>query len=117
MSFMRDFHDANVDWNAIKPELLKHIKGDLVDIESMSDSALAGMFDKYAGIDAIQIVNEQMRGVAIRVQWGSASNYGVRLSRTLFRRDSRGARTDRRLPSIPHARHLDWHAERRGVDE
>lgn len=69
MSFISDFIDANDDFSKFRKELLSHIKGDIVDIET-SDTELSKMFDQYAGIDAIQIVNNQLRAVAIRVQWG-----------------------------------------------
>lgn len=69
MSFSKDFSDANSDFSMFKKELLTHIKGDLVNIET-NDSQLANLFDQYSGIDAFQIVNKQLRGVAIRVQWG-----------------------------------------------
>jgi hypothetical protein len=88
MSFIKDFNDANADWTALKTEILKHIKGDLHDIET-KDSELAKMFDIYSGIDAVQIVNKQMRGVAIRVQWGSDfKTFTIR-----FKRQS-GAKTE-----------------------
>lgn len=68
MSFVKDFKAANHSWVSIKKTIEKYIKGGLIDIET-NDSELANMFDQYSGIDAIQIVNNQMRGVAIRVQW------------------------------------------------
>lgn len=71
MSFINDFTDANADFSLFKSELLSHIKGDLIDIET-KDTHLAKMFDQYAGIDAIQVVNNQLRAVAIRVQWGKS---------------------------------------------
>lgn len=81
MAFRNDFHDANVDWNFVKPELLQFIKGDLFDIES-NNSVLADIFDKYSGIDAIHMVQEQIRGVAIRVQWGvDYKTFSIRYSR------------------------------------
>jgi hypothetical protein len=70
MSFIKDFTDANADFSLFKNELLSHIKGDLINIET-DDTKLADMFDQYSGIDAFQIVNKQLRGVAIRVQWGN----------------------------------------------
>lgn len=72
-SFVKDFADANSDFSAFKKQLMSHIKGDLVNIET-NDSLLANMFDQYSGIDAFQIVKGQLRGVAIRVQWGNAWN-------------------------------------------
>jgi hypothetical protein len=69
MSFLNDFKDANATFTLFKDEITKHIKGDIVDIESR-DSELAKWFDIYSGIDAIHLVNNQMRGVAIRCQWG-----------------------------------------------
>ncbi|MCP4665219.1 MAG: hypothetical protein GY849_02545 [Deltaproteobacteria bacterium] len=81
MSFIKDFNDANNSWNSIKKEIEKHIKGDLTDIET-KDSELANMFDRYSGIDAIQVFNKQMRGVAIRVQWGvNYKTFSIRFSR------------------------------------
>ena len=71
MSFTNDFSDANKDFSLFRNELLSHIKGDLVDIET-KDTELAKLFDQYSGIDAVQVVNRQLRAVAIRVQWGKA---------------------------------------------
>ena len=71
MSFTNDFSDANRDFSLFRDELLSHIKGALVDIET-KDTELAKLFDQYSGIDAVQIVNRQLRAVAIRVQWGKA---------------------------------------------
>lgn len=71
MSFINDLEDANQDFARFKSELLSHIKGDLVDIETR-DSSLAKLFDQYSGIDAIQVINKQLRAVAIRVQWGKS---------------------------------------------
>lgn len=88
MSFTRDFADANKDFSAFRAELLSHIKGDIVDIET-SDSQLAKLFDQYSGIDAIQIINQQLRAVAIRVQWGNAwDTFTIRYKR------SSGAKTE-----------------------
>ena len=71
MSFTNDFTDANCDFSLFRDELLSHIKGDLIDIET-KDTELAKLFDQYSGIDAVQVVNRQLRAVAIRVQWGKA---------------------------------------------
>jgi hypothetical protein len=88
MSFINDFTSANKDFSKFQTELLSHIKGDLVNIET-NDTQLANLFDQYSGIDAFQVVNKQLRGVAIRVQWGKAwDTFTIR-----FRRSS-GARTE-----------------------
>jgi ribosomal protein L21E len=71
--FLKDFKDANADFSGFKKELLSYMGGDLVNIET-NDSQLANMFDQYSGIDAFQVVDKQLRGVAIRVQWGNAWN-------------------------------------------
>lgn len=68
MSFTKDFADANADFSRFKAELLSHIKGDLRDVE-MDNSPIAKMFDAYCGVDSFQIIDNQVRGVAIRVQW------------------------------------------------
>ena len=82
MSFIKDFKDANADFAGFKTELMSHIKGDLVNIET-NDSQLANMFDQYSGVDAFQIINKQLRGVAIRVQWGNAWNtFTIRFKRS-----------------------------------
>jgi hypothetical protein len=81
MSFIKDFKDANKSWVSIKQEIEKHIKGELIDIET-KDSEISNLFDRYSGIDAVQIVNKQMRGVAIRVQWGKAwDTFSIRFKR------------------------------------
>lgn len=72
-NFIKDFKDANSDFLLFKDQLMSHIKGDLINIET-NDSQLANMFDQYSGIDAFQVVDRQLRGVAIRVQWGKAWN-------------------------------------------
>lgn len=81
MSFIKDFKDANRSWTSIKKEIEKHIKGTLTDIET-KDNELADMFDQYSGIDAVQVVNKQMRGVAMRVQWGANyKTFSIRFKR------------------------------------
>lgn len=83
MSFINDFDSANNSWNSIKKELddLFGRSSDIRDIESM-DSELCQMFDKTCGIDAIQFIDGQARGVAIRVQWGvSYETFTIRFKR------------------------------------
>jgi len=70
MSFIDDFTDANRSFSPFRAELLKHIKGDkIIDVET-DGGTIASLFDKYSGIDAIQVVNGQLRTIAMRVQWG-----------------------------------------------
>ena len=81
MSFKTDFKDANIEFNKFKEIICKHIKGSIIDIESQ-DNELAKMFDKYSGIDAIQLYNNKIRGIAIRVQWGvNYQTFTIRFSR------------------------------------
>lgn len=72
MSYINDLNDANTDFSKFHNELLKHIKGDQILSIETRDTELAKLFDQYSGIDAIQVVNKQLRTVAIRVQWGKA---------------------------------------------
>lgn len=69
MSFERDLSDANSDFAKFAPALLSRIKGQLIYLET-DPGPLPQMFDKYSGIDAIQVVDNNMRGIALRVQWG-----------------------------------------------
>lgn len=83
MSFTDDFKSANADFTKFHDELLRHIKGEMiVDIET-NDSRLGELFDQYSGIDAIQVVNKQLRTIAVRVQWGKAWNtFTIRYKRS-----------------------------------
>ena len=94
MSFTNDFSDANRDFSLFRNELLSHIKGDLIDIET-KDSELAKLFDQYSGIDAVQVVNRQLRAVAIRVQWGT--KHGTHLRSDLNERAAQKLSTRRGL--------------------
>jgi hypothetical protein len=82
MSFKDEFKDANTDFTAFHNELLKHIRGDqIIDIET-ADTKLAKLFDVYSGVDAIQVVDKQLRTIALRVQWGNAWNtFTIRFKR------------------------------------
>jgi len=68
MSFKKDMNDAKRDFTAFLPEITKHIKGELVSLESMP-GILPKLFDMKSGVDAIQIVGDNLRTVALRVQW------------------------------------------------
>lgn len=72
MSFIKDFKDANQTFEYFKNEITKNIKGEILSIELLQNSVL-NMFDYYSGIDAIHIYNNQMRGIAVRVQWSNKS--------------------------------------------
>ncbi len=70
--------DANKAFNLlIKPHFEKIFSGSLLDIENEGKD-LAKMFDQYAGVDYIHLVEQNntkyMRGVAVRVQYRNAYN-------------------------------------------
>lgn len=80
-----DLSDAAYDfkkivWPAISPKIGG---GDLIQIENTKDP-LATKLDRFAGIDAIQQINGQLRTIACRVQWGDTdwSAFSVRESKT-----------------------------------
>ena len=91
MSFIKDFNRANKDISLFLSEINGLMtKGDrLIEIESSSNPIL-NMFDQHSGVDAIQITKDkQIRGVALRVQYGNAwDTFTIR-----YRRSS-GAKTE-----------------------
>lgn len=64
--------------------------GDIIPIETVTDSGLAHRFDMLSGIDAWQVQeNAGIRGIASRVQWGRDwGTFTIRYSR------ASGARTE-----------------------
>lgn len=50
--------------------------GELISIEEITTERIAKLFDREAGIDAVQIqTGEGIRGIASRVQWGWRDDY------------------------------------------
>lgn len=72
-SYTKDFSDATLNFNKFKDFVLEKIRGDIIDIET-HDKSLAKLFDMYSGIDAINVYNGQIRGLAIRIQYGNNWN-------------------------------------------
>jgi len=76
MPFLKDFKKANQDINKFL-SFINHLTREgkeLIEIESSNNNVL-NMFDKFSGVDAIQITKDnQIRGVAMRVQYGNAWN-------------------------------------------
>jgi len=85
MPFLKDFNRANQDINKFLSFIndLTSKGKQIIEIES-SDNNVLQMFDKYSGVDAIQITNDnQIRGIAMRVQYGNAWNtFTIRYKRT-----------------------------------
>lgn len=85
MSFLKDFTKANQDVNKFLNFINSMTKDgkELIEIES-TDNNILQMFDKFSGVDAIQITKDnQIRGVAMRVQYGNAWNtFTIRYKRT-----------------------------------
>jgi len=91
MPFTRDFQRANADIAQFLAFLnsLTSQGSRIVEIET-SDNEVLQMFDRFSGIDAIQVTRDHaIRGVAIRVQWGRAWN-----TFTIRYRLSSGAKTE-----------------------
>lgn len=95
MSFIADLQAANASIEKFKGAITKHIKGELVSIE-LEDETIARMFDQYSGIDALHVINGQVRGVALRCQWRNPRWSGVYPFNTFTIRHKRssGAKTE-----------------------
>jgi len=101
MPFLKDFTQANADISKFLQEINKLTGNgkDLIEIES-SENPILKMFDKYAGVDAIQVGKDgSLRGVAVRVQYGRSWN-----TFTIRYRRSSGTKTEyeKRLDAIRH---------------
>lgn len=99
MPFITDFNRANADINKFLSFINSLTKeGDEIKEIETSDNPILQLFDKYSGIDAVQITKDrQLRGVAIRVQYGHSWN-----TFTIRYRRSSGAKTEyeKRLEAI-----------------
>jgi hypothetical protein len=60
---------ANKLFSTFIAEISSQFTGRLISTE-LEGGKLADIFDKYAGIDAIHVWRDKVRGVAVRVQWG-----------------------------------------------
>lgn len=60
---------ANRLFSTFISEISSQFTGKLISTE-LAGGELAEIFDKYAGIDAIHVWRDKVRGVAVRVQWG-----------------------------------------------
>jgi len=82
--FIDDFNKANQSIDTFLCEINKLTKSGnkIISIEGSSHPVLQ-MFDKYSGIDAIQITKDnQLRTIAIRVQFGTAwDTFTIRFER------------------------------------
>lgn len=67
-SWAKDMQDANALFSEFITKIGESIRGELISTE-LEGGRLADIFDKYAGIDAIHVWNQQVRGVAVRIQW------------------------------------------------
>lgn len=67
-SWAKDMQDANTLFSEFITEIGDSIRGELISTE-LEGGRLAEIFDRYAGIDAIHVWNQQVRGVAVRIQW------------------------------------------------
>ncbi len=85
MSFIKDFEKANADIQQFLSFInsLTSSGNRIIEIES-SDNNILQMFDKYSGVDAIQVTNDnQIRGIAMRVQYGNAwDTFTIRYKRS-----------------------------------
>ncbi len=64
-----DMKDANNLFTTFIDEIAGKLQGKLVSTE-LEGGKLAEIFDTYAGIDAVHVWRGNVRGVAVRVQWG-----------------------------------------------
>lgn len=70
-TFVKDFDDAIRTAPIFISKLKELIKGDIVDIEAFGDTnPLVKLLDTHCGIDALHVFGGQIRGLALRVQWG-----------------------------------------------
>ena len=82
MSYLKDLQAAKASIELFKDVLSKKMGGSLVLLE-MENERIAKWFDMYSGIDALNIINGQLRGVALRCQWTSRpwDTFTIRYSR------------------------------------
>lgn len=64
-----DMQAANKLFAEFITEISSRLTGELISTE-LDGGRLAEIFDTYAGIDAIHVWRGNVRGVAVRVQWG-----------------------------------------------
>ena len=64
-----DMKSANRLFATFIEEIAKTMPGRLISTE-LEGGQLASIFDQYAGIDAVHVWKNNVRGVAVRVQWG-----------------------------------------------
>lgn len=64
-----DMQSANSLFTTFIAEISSKMKGELISTE-LEGGRLAEIFDTYAGIDAVHIWRGNVRGVAVRIQWG-----------------------------------------------
>ena len=81
--FADDFEKAKEITISLMPYIRDKLKADrIISFEDCRDSVICGLFDRFAGIDAVSIDQRGMRGIALRVQynvnWGT---FTVRLKR------------------------------------
>lgn len=93
--FKRDLDKSAASFkDVVWPAVQARFKGDLVPVESMTDSAMAKMIDLRSGIDALHLsADQRIRGIACRVQ---AIKEGEKVWRSFtirYQRDS-GAMTE-----------------------
>lgn len=65
-----DMQDANNLFATFITEIAGKLKGELISTE-LEGGKLAEIFDTCAGIDAVHVWRGNVRGVAVRVQWGN----------------------------------------------
>lgn len=60
----------------VAPMIIDWVGGEIVSIESLAGERSACIFDRHAGVDAVQIkTSEGMRGIASRIQKGFRDDY------------------------------------------
>lgn len=77
-----DMQAANDLFATFIDEISSKMKGELISTE-LEGGKLAEIFDRYAGIDAVHVWGGNVRGVAVRIQWGiNYKTFTIRYRRT-----------------------------------
>jgi hypothetical protein len=77
-----DMQAANNLFATFIGEISSQMKGELISTE-LEGGKLAEIFDRYAGIDAVHVWGGGVRGVAVRIQWGTNyKTFTIRYKRT-----------------------------------
>jgi len=80
-NFKEDFKTAVSVFLDFKSEISGYLKSDIYSFEG-EDNQILNLFDKYAGVDAMQIIDEKVRLLALRFQKDKGyRTFTIRLSR------------------------------------